>query len=98
MFSWDGDKAESNRGKHGISFEEAVDAFADPDALDGPDLTHSLSEKRRLLIGMPPTGRIITVAYTQRMTDEGETTRLISARQASSEERAARSRQRDRLL
>lgn len=99
MFPWDPAKAESNRRKHGLSFEEAVNAFADGDALDSPDLRHSASETRRLLIGKLPGGRIITVAYTRREADDGETTtRVISARQASSEERAARARQRNRLL
>jgi len=41
MFGWDPPKAQSNREKHGISFEEAATAFLDPDGLDGEDLEHS---------------------------------------------------------
>jgi uncharacterized DUF497 family protein len=30
MFDWDSRKAQSNRRKHGVSFEEAATAFLDP--------------------------------------------------------------------
>jgi uncharacterized protein len=89
MFTWDGGKAERNLSKHGLSFDEATEAFADPQALDGPDLKHSGIETRRLLIGMTAGGRVVTIAYTRREADEGETTRIISARSASARERAA---------
>jgi uncharacterized DUF497 family protein len=29
-FEWDRDKADSNLGKHGVSFDEAVTVFYDP--------------------------------------------------------------------
>src|SRR5207237_6185674 len=38
VFEWDPRKAESNAAKHGVSFDDAVTVFLDPDALDGPDL------------------------------------------------------------
>jgi uncharacterized DUF497 family protein len=41
MFDWDERKAQSNRRKHGVSFEEAATAFLDPDGLDGEDSEHS---------------------------------------------------------
>src|SRR5512145_2829395 len=37
VFEWDPRKAEANAAKHGISFDDAVTVFLDPDALDGPD-------------------------------------------------------------
>ena len=37
--------------KHGVSFTEATTVFADPDALDGPDLAHSAQETRFLRLG-----------------------------------------------
>lgn len=89
MFSWDPAKARLNARKHGVSFEEAVAAFGDPRALDGPDARHSIAERRRLLIGTASTGRIVTIAYTRRTVNEAQTTRLISARPASARERAA---------
>jgi len=41
VFSWDAAKATRNQAKHGVSFEEAVTVFADPEALDWEDTQHS---------------------------------------------------------
>ena len=89
MFEWDSGKAAVNRTKHGVSFEEAATVFGDPDALDGPDLRHSEEESRYLRLGRAATGRVLMVAYTVRRRDDGESIRIISARQASRKERAA---------
>jgi hypothetical protein len=35
VFEWDPRKAEANAAKHGVSFDEAVTVFLDPDGLDG---------------------------------------------------------------
>ena len=75
--------------KHGVSFEEAATVFADPDALDGPDVKHSEREARFLRLGRSLTGRVLIVAYTTRGTGNGEAIRIISARRASRKERAA---------
>jgi hypothetical protein len=88
MFEWDTRKAAVNRAKHGVSFEEAGTVFGDPDALDGPDLSHSEKESRFLRLGRAATGRVLIVAYTVRRRDDGESIR-ISARRASRKERAA---------
>lgn len=64
--------------------------FADPRALDGPDLTHSATEARALRLGRAADGRVLMVAYTVRKGDDNaEKIRLISARRASRRERAA---------
>lgn len=89
MFEWDARKAAANRAKHGVSFEEAATVFADPGALDGPDLRHSEAESRFLRVGRAATGRVLVVAYTVRRRDDEERIRVISARRASREERAA---------
>lgn len=89
MFEWDARKAAVNRTKHGVSFEEAVTVFGDPDALDGPDLRHSEKESRFLRLARAVSGRVLIVAYTVRRQDDGEKIRVISARQASRKERAA---------
>ena len=89
MFEWDSRKAAVNRTKHRVSFEEAVTVFGDPDALDGPDLRHSEKESRFLRLGRAVTGRVLIVAYTVRRRDDGERTRIISARRSSRKERAA---------
>ena len=89
MFEWDARKADGNRTKHGVSFEEAATVFGDPDALDGPDLSHSEKESRFLRLGRAVTGRLLIVAYTVRRRGDGESIRVISARRASGKERAA---------
>ena len=44
QFEWDPAKADANLKKHGVSFEEAVTAFADPFALNMSDPAHSADE------------------------------------------------------
>jgi uncharacterized DUF497 family protein len=90
VFEWDPRKAVANADKHGVTFEVAVTVFADPEALDGPDLAHSAAEARSLRLGRAVDGRVLMVAYTVRTgDDDAEKIRLISARRASRRERAA---------
>ena len=90
MFEWDPAKARANVAKHGVSFEEAATVFVDPEALDGPDVRHSLAEQRRLRIGQSASRRVLTIAYTERgQTGGEEIIRIISARRASTKERSA---------
>ena len=89
MFEWDPRKAEANAAKHGVSFEEAVSVFLDPDGLDGPDVEHSGIERRFRRLGKSANGRVLMAAYTLRGTGDAEKIRLISARRASRRERAA---------
>jgi uncharacterized DUF497 family protein len=95
VFEWDTRKAAVNRTKHGVSFEEAATVFGDPQALDGPDLRHSASERRSLRLGRAVTGRVLMVAYTVRRRGDGESLRIISARRASRKERTAYTAPRD---
>jgi len=92
VFEWDAKKAAANLAKHGVSFGEATTVFADPVALDGPDVGHSADEARVLRLRRSVLGRVAMVACTQRSTLHGEAIRIISARQASRKERAAYSR------
>ncbi|MGB7219758.1 MAG: BrnT family toxin [Vicinamibacterales bacterium] len=89
MFEWDARKAGENLAKHGVAFDEAATVFADPDALDGPDVRHSDAEARFLRLGRSVLGRVLMVAYTLRSSGNGETIRIISARRASRKERTA---------
>ena len=89
VFEWDPRKAEANAAKHGISFEDAVTVFLDPEALDGPDQQHSSAESRFLRLGRSAGGHMLMVAYTFRRSGDAETIRIISARRASRRERAA---------
>lgn len=89
MFEWDPREAQTNAEKHGVTFDEAVTIFLDANALDGPDLQHSASEPRFRRLGASIAGRVLMVVYTVRSTSDVETIRIISARRASREERAA---------
>ena len=89
MFDWDAGKAATNARKHGVSFHEAATVFADPDALDGPDLAHSAQEARFLRLGRSLSGRVLMVAYTVRGVSNDEKIRIISARRASRKERSS---------
>lgn len=85
VFEWDVDKAARNLGKHGVSFEAAVEVFGDDFALDIFDREHSLEEHRFKVLGLTKQG-VLLVVYTVR--DE-EKYRLISARRATKTESAA---------
>jgi len=83
VFQWDTRRALRNADKHGVSFAEAATTFDDERALDGPDVSHSFLESRRLRLGRSARGRILVVAYTMR----GVGVRIISARLAGRKER-----------
>ncbi|WP_439573159.1 BrnT family toxin [Phreatobacter sp.] len=77
-FDWHDGKAASNLKKHGFSFHEAVDVFADPERIDF-DVTRALDgEDRRKTVGNYD-GRLMTVVYTRR----GSNHWIISARRAN---------------
>lgn len=82
-FTWDRAKAAANARKHGVTFEEAVTAFADSLSTTIPDPDHSLEEERCILLGMSGRGRLLVVAHA----DRGDEIRLISARPAAPRER-----------
>ena len=64
-FEWDEDKAGANLAKHGVSFVEAVAAFADPRRIILPDLGHSQRESRWYCLGRVGDA-ILTVRFTRR--------------------------------
>lgn len=73
-FEWDGRKAASNLKKHGVSFEEAATAFADPLSLTVADPDHSGHEDRFILLGLSFRGRLVVVAHS----DHRGAVRIIS--------------------
>ena len=83
IFEWDSVKAESNERKHGVAFPEAGTVFNDELALTFFDPAHSVDENRYVTIGRSATGRLLVAAHTQR----GARIRLISAREATDNER-----------
>ena len=84
-FEWDSKKAEANRKKHGVSFEEGVTAFGDPLSMNMSDPDHSESEQRFTVIGLSDRYRLLVVCYTE----IEDNTRIVSARQATRFERKA---------
>ena len=77
-FEWDDAKDLANQNKHGVSFHEATELFAnDVDCLELFDDVHSELEERFITIGP------ILVVWTERAED---VIRLISARWATTHE------------
>jgi len=85
-FEWDPQKAAANARRHGVSFEEAVTAFADEGALLLDDPEHSETEERFVLLGLSAVLRLLVVVHCYRATEE--TVRIISARKATRSEAA----------
>ena len=82
-FEWDKAKAEANKKKHAVAFEEAATVFANPLAAIFPDPDHSEEELREIIIGQSDRDRLLVVSFTER----GDAIRIISARVASKRER-----------
>jgi len=85
LFNWDEGKEIINKKKHGISFEEAMTAFADEHAQIYNDEEHSDTEARFILIGYSEESRLLMVCHCYR--DSETITRIISARKATRHER-----------
>jgi len=82
-FTWNREKADSNRRKHKVSFEEATTVFGDPVARIHDDPGHSEDELREIITGHTVSGQLVLVSFTER---DGAV-RIISARGATSQER-----------
>jgi uncharacterized DUF497 family protein len=80
-FGWDPSKAAANLRKHGVRFAEAMTVFEDHAMLTVPD--DNPEEERFVAIGMGSLGRILVVIYTA----PGDQVRIISARNATRQER-----------
>lgn len=83
-FEWDDPKAQRNKAKHGVSFEEAEIVFDDPLAVIFDDEWHSTNETREIIIGYSNQYRILLICFTE---GNGRV-RLISAPEATRQERA----------
>lgn len=87
-FEWDEEKNEINKRKHGISFETAVQVFADDNRYEyierieqGEERWHAVgSVEMRLFM-------VLTVVHTYREEAAEPVIRIISARRASGHER-----------
>ena len=85
-FSWDENKARSNRRKHGVDFEDAVLVFDDPLAVR--DFNRNVAgEIRWRTIGAVKGCLLVLVIHKAEEEDGDEYIRIISARPALSHER-----------
>lgn len=83
-FEWDPGKADSNRGKHGVPFEEATSVFADVRSSTISDPDHSSArEDREVTIGVSHRQRLLVVVHCKR----DNNVRIINAREATRRER-----------
>lgn len=78
---WDGDKADRNARKHGVTFEEAATVFSDTLALIIDDDHHPENAR---IIGESLAARIPLALFVER---DQDVVRLISARRATRHER-----------
>jgi uncharacterized protein len=86
-FEWDtykaqGNKAQGNIEKHGVTFEEAAQVFLDPFYQSGDASVNN--EQREFVIGYSLMQRLLLVVYVDRSKDRS---RIISARSVTRNER-----------
>ncbi len=84
-FEWNESKAQSNKKKHGVTFEEAKSVFYDEYAVQFFDEKNSEIEDRFLLLGFSHKSRMLLICHCER--ESGHLVRIISARKATVKER-----------
>ncbi len=82
-FEWDPKKAETNKRKHGVIFQEGTTVFGDPLAITYADPDHSEHEERYITFGLSTQKRLLVVAHAEC----GNKTRIISVRLMTRKER-----------
>lgn len=80
-FTWDPEKAARNLQKHGVSFETAVEAFADPNQVLAENY-FVRGEQRLEIIGMTNNLILLLVVFVDRSDEDIEIIHIISARKA----------------
>lgn len=86
-FDWDPGKANINRDRHGVAFDEAATIFKDYRAISIFDPGHGETEERWITMGISEKGRVLIVIHT--FIEEGENVvaiRIISSRKATKKE------------
>ena len=82
-FTWNRAKAERNQRVHGISFETAVEIFADPNHVVGDNyFIESVGEQRYQVMGMTRKLVLLLVVFVDRRRTDVDVIHLISARKA----------------
>jgi len=85
-FEWDEEKARQNLRKHGVSFEQATQAFRDPIGIEWMDDSENYGEERAILLGMAGNGLLMVVHTDRSYRADPQRIRLISARRAIRDE------------
>ena len=86
FFERDEAKAESNRRKHGVSFDLAAEVFDDPYAVAEQDRFEG-GETRCQTIGMVEGIVVLLVGHTVQEKESDEIIRIITARRTTRKER-----------
>jgi hypothetical protein len=92
-FEWDLKKAQGNRKKHRVTFDDAAATLADDEGdvyhVEEADDEHSTGEDRYITTGSHPDDRriVLVIAWTERIRKKERITRIISARAATPEEK-----------
>ncbi len=86
-FEWDPKKSDTNAKKHGVSFEEARQVFNDPLHLSIMDERFNYFEERWVTLGQISDRQILVVVNLFFDEDGEEVIRIISAREATKNER-----------
>ncbi len=87
LFEWDPAKDSINQQKHRVSFSEAREVFEDPLHVSFLDHRYSYFEERWITLGQSKARKILVVANLFFNADGEEVVRILSAREASSNER-----------
>ena len=82
QYDWHEEKAEKNKKKHGVDFEEAKSVFNDPKIKIKYDEANSNEEERFQAIGYSTKSRCLFVVFCEYEEGEEDTIRIISARRA----------------
>jgi uncharacterized DUF497 family protein len=94
-FEWDGNKADRNLRKHGVSFEDAARVLSDAEGdryhVEEFDDEHAEDEDRYVTTASHPDDRdiVLRIVWTDRSITDERVTRIISARAATMRERKA---------
>ena len=83
QFEWDPKKAAANRRKHGVTFEEAVTCFEDPDGCYFRNESPAY-EDRLILIAFSQNQRLLFIVHAEVGRDA---IRIVSGRKASPAQR-----------
>ena len=93
-FEWEPAKAVANHRKHGVRFDQAATVFRDPLAVSVYDQDHSQAEDRWISLARAGNDQLLVVIHTfEELDEQTARVRLISAREATRQERQQYERQ-----